>query len=233
MENKKSNTIKRVSYIFIFILLYTSIYTFLLTDFGRVVIVDTKYTYNKIVGKDFRFNSLATVDTKDAIISSDYENILTYKSSTYTTGKATFSTTDPRVVALRKFLIDYNSPMYPNAQTFVSVADEVGLDWRLVASISGVESAFGKLIPGKVYNGWGWRGGPAGAYSEFKDWDEAITHITKRLALGYGTHLTPFDIEPAYCPPCYANPRHEWANAVTRYMNELKYYHDNLETISR
>jgi len=181
--------------------------------------------------KGYRFNTLEPLNAQTVLINNDYESILTYTSSNFYTSSTKFSTTDPRIIAMKKFLRDYNSPMESSAATFVTVADEVGLDWRLVASISGVESAFGRLIPGKVHNGWGWRGGPGGTYSEFETWDAAISHITRRLAIGYGTDLTPFEIEPAYCPPCYASPRHEWANGVTRYMNELKYYHDNLESI--
>jgi hypothetical protein len=66
-------------------------------------------------------------------------------------------TSDSRSIALKEFLIDYNSPMYPYADTFISEADKYGLDWRLVVSISGVESAFGNLIPYKSNNACGWR----------------------------------------------------------------------------
>ena len=65
----------------------------------------------------------------------------------------------------------------------------------------------------------------------FDSWESAIIHITERLAVGYGTHLTPFEIEPTYCPPCAENPAHAWANGVSRYMIQLQYYLDNLENI--
>lgn len=143
----------------------------------------------------------------------------------------TVKTTDPRVLAMRKFLIDHYSPLYTYADIFVSEADRVGLDWRLVVSISGVESAFGNLIPYRSNNGWGWRGGPGGAYSLFPTWKEGISTVTRRLAIGYGTELTPFDIEPTYCPPCGRNPQHAWANGVTHFMNDLNYYVENLVTI--
>jgi len=142
-----------------------------------------------------------------------------------------YVTVDPRIVAMRKFLDDYHSPMAPYAKTFVDEADEHGLDWRLVASISGVESAFGNLIPYLSNNGWGWRGGPNGAYSLFTSWNDGIVTVTSRLALGYGTALTPFDIESTYCPPCGENPAHPWAHGVTNFMNELQYYVENLDDI--
>lgn len=141
------------------------------------------------------------------------------------------TTTDPRILAMRQFLIDHYSPLYRYAEVFVVEADRYGLDWRLVASISGVESAFGNLIPQRSNNGWGWRGGPGGNWSMFPTWSDGIEHVTRRLALGYGTNLTPFQIEPVYCPPCAQNPQHAWANGVTQFMNELTYYLDNLDSI--
>ncbi|MCD4756417.1 hypothetical protein K8R20_02270 [bacterium] len=146
--------------------------------------------------------------------------------------KTQYYVKDPRVLAMSEFLSDYNSPMQPYAEVFVVESDRYGLDWRLVASISGVESAFGNLIPHTGYNnGWGWRGGPGGAYSVFDDFGAGVEHVTERLALGYGISLTPFDIEPTYCPPCAANPSHLWANGVVRYMSELNFYLNNLENI--
>jgi hypothetical protein len=138
---------------------------------------------------------------------------------------------DPRILAMSEFLADYNSPMQPYAETFIVVADEFGLDWRLVAAISGVESAFGNIHPQGTYNGWGWRGinKNEDGWSIFDSWEHSISHITERIALGYGTDITPFSMEATYCPPCGRNPAHLWANGVTRYMNELQYYVDNLE----
>ncbi|MFA5633753.1 MAG: hypothetical protein WCY00_02140 [Candidatus Dojkabacteria bacterium] len=148
-------------------------------------------------------------------------------------GRTRFLTLDSRILAMNKFLTDYQSPMANYADVFVSEADRHGLDWRLIASISGVESAFGNLIPRGTHNGWGWRGrnrNPAG-WSIFESWEEAISHITERMALGYGTDLTPYDIESTYCPPCGETGLHLWANGVTRFMNELEYYADNLDNL--
>lgn len=146
-------------------------------------------------------------------------------------GSTSYVVTDPRIIAMRKFLIDYRSPMYPYADVFIIEADKYGLDWRLVASITGVESAFGNMIPYKSNNGWGWRGGPNGNFSNFTTWRQGIEVVTRGLALGYGIKLTPFQIEPTYCPPCGQNPAHSWANGVTKYMNELDYYVKNLESL--
>jgi hypothetical protein len=147
--------------------------------------------------------------------------------------RTNFLTLDPRVVAMNKFLNDYHSPMAQHAELFIIEADRHGLDWRLIASISGVESAFGNLIPKGTNNGWGWRGKDRNedGWSVFPTWEDAITHITERMALGYGTDLTPYDIESTYCPPCGETGLHLWANGVNRFMNELQYYVDNLENL--
>jgi hypothetical protein len=150
------------------------------------------------------------------------------------TGVSRFLTIDPRILALNRFLSDYHSPMTQYANVFVTEADRYGLDWRLVASISGVESAFGNIVPGgDSNNGWGWRGinKDANGWSVFATWTDGIKEITRGLSQGYGVTLTPFEIEPAYCPPCAEGTAHVWANTVTRFMRELDYYVDNLDNL--
>lgn len=174
-----------------------------LTPLYAEKIYTNKYTINTLINSDIAKGSISRTNIK---------------------------TEDPRVMAMQKFLFDYNSPIYPYSKTFITEADKYGLDWRLVASISGVESAFGNLIPKGTNNGWGWRGinkNPEG-WSQFVSWDAAIAEVTRGLAQGYGINMTPYQIEQFYCPPCWANPAHAWANGVSRYMRELKYYADNL-----
>ncbi|MGI6423645.1 MAG: hypothetical protein ACOX0X_03490 [Candidatus Dojkabacteria bacterium] len=174
----------------------------------------TPLTNSQVYAQEYSLNTLSTTDLLQKVKS-----------------KTEIRTEDPRVLAMQKFLLAYNSPMYPYAKTFIEEADKYGLDWRLVAAISGVESAFGNLIPRGTNNGWGWRGAnknPQG-WSQFATWGEGIATVTRGLAIGYGTHLTPSQIEPTYCPPCGANPAHLWANGVVRFMRELDYYVDNLD----
>lgn len=150
---------------------------------------------------------------------------------TTNTFQSNFVTTDPRNIAMRQFLEDHNSPMYPYAEVFVEKADEFDLDWRLVAAISGVESGFGNIVPRGSNNAWGWRGARVNGrsdWSRFTSWSHGISVVTERLAKGYGTDITPFQMEAAYCPPCAQNPRHEWANGVNNYMIELNYYMEDL-----
>lgn len=166
---------------------------------------------------------LSIHDQRSSLISNYFENPLLKDSG--------ITTSNPKVLAMQKFLIDYNSPMAMYADVFVTEAQKYGLDWRLVASISGVESSFGNIIPRGTNNAWGWKGGPGGDWSQFPNWGEGVKVITRGLANGYGINMTPYEIERHYCPPCYANPAHAWANGVTKYMYELNYYLKNLDKI--
>lgn len=182
--------------------------------------------------KQVTLNYLTPIHTS-AVYAQEYNlNTLSTKNSLKNVASMTdILTKDPRVIAMEKFLSDYNSPMTPYAKNFIDQADKYGLDWRLVASISGVESAFGSLTPSGTNNGWGWRGINKNddGWSIFATWGDGIAEVTRGLAEGYGITLSPSQIEPSYCPPCAASPAHSWANGVTRFMNELSYYADNLD----
>lgn len=93
---------------------------------------------------------------------------------------------DARVTKLEGFLASFDSPMQDEAEYFISEADRLGLDWRLVAAIAGVESTFGKHVPSGSHNGWGW-GIPTGAHSGigFGSWKEGITEVSEGLKFNY------------------------------------------------
>ena len=106
------------------------------------------------IGESIQSNSQAEINaltpvfdiheyTAEYQLSSDVE-------SSNKTGISRFLTIDPRVMAMSKFLSDYHSPMAQYSSVFVTEADKYGLDWRLVASISGVESAFGNIVPVEI-----------------------------------------------------------------------------------
>lgn len=90
---------------------------------------------------------------------------------------------DPRARVLKSYLEKHNSPLADHSQDFIEAADTYGLDWKLVPAISGVESTFGKAIPGG-YNGWGW-----GVYGNqalgFRSWRDGIFTVSKGLKEGY------------------------------------------------
>lgn len=123
---------------------------------------------------------------------------------------------DTRVEKLEAYLASHKSPLEKHAETFIKKADEYGLpDWRLVPSIAGVESTFGKHIPYASYNAWGWANG---AFA-FKDWDHAIDVVTKALKQKYVDRglATPEQMSPVYAPPSKT-----WASKVRFFMGKIE-----------
>ncbi len=135
---------------------------------------------------------------------------------------------DKRVLILKDYLAKHNSPLENNAQDFIDAADQYELDWRLVASIAGTESTFGKAIPGghdplyTSYNGWGW-----GVYGDnvlkFKSWREAIFTISKGLKENY--------VDKGYTEPFSMNKKYAssktWGTHVNFFMNDIEKYAAN------
>jgi hypothetical protein len=63
-------------------------------------------------------------------------------------------TSDPRTVRLHKFLSKLHCPVAPLAEDFVHAADDNQLDWRLLPSISVIESGGGKAYRNNNLFGW-------------------------------------------------------------------------------
>jgi hypothetical protein len=128
---------------------------------------------------------------------------------------------DARAEILAEYLAKYNSPLQYHAQDFIDAADTYNVDWKLVPSIAGVESTFGKHIPGGhgeyiSYNAWGW-----GVYGDqslgFRSWRDGIYTVTGGLRTGYlNKGLTdPYAINRVYA----ASPT--WGAHVTFFLNDL------------
>jgi hypothetical protein len=62
---------------------------------------------------------------------------------------------DPRMPSLRKFFERYHCPVSGLAHEFLVAADENDLDWRLLPSISLIESGGGKAMANNNLLGWG------------------------------------------------------------------------------
>lgn len=128
---------------------------------------------------------------------------------------------DPRAVILKDYLAQYNSPLQNNAQDFIDAADRYQIDWRLVPAISGVESTFGKQIPGG-YNGWGW-----GVYGDqaiyFNSWRDAIFTISAGLKENYiDQGLTnPYTMNPKYAASPY------WGSHVDYFLKDIDKFAQN------
>lgn len=132
---------------------------------------------------------------------------------------------DRRAQILKDYLGKHNSPLENHAQDFIEAADKYSLDWKLVVSIAGVESTFGKAIPGghdplyTSYNGWGW-----GVYGDnvlkFKSWKDAIYTISEGLKTNY--------VDKGYTEPLSMNRKYAssktWGVKVNFFMNEIEKY---------
>lgn len=135
-----------------------------------------------------------------------------------------------RAKILAQYLKQFDSPLQNHAQDFIDLADKYGIDWKLVPAIAGVESTFGKFIPGG-FNGWGW-----GVYGTqaiyFSSWREAIETITRGLKEKYIDRglITPAQMNKIYA----ASP--SWGVKVEYFMRQIeefsaKYEAENPENI--
>lgn len=131
-------------------------------------------------------------------------------------------TMDRRAKILQAYLAKHNAPLQYHAQDFVEAADQYNLDWKFVAAVSGVESTFGKHVPGGTdpefssFNGWGW--GVYGTQSlGFDSWRDGIFTVSKGLRENY------FDkglTEPYAINKKYAASPH-WGKNVTFFLNDI------------
>lgn len=121
---------------------------------------------------------------------------------------------DTRVIRLKNFLDSYSSPLAEYASEFVKKADQYGLDWRLVASIAGVESSFGKRIPYASYNAYGWANGKY----KFSSWEESIDIVSRSLRENYYNKgaVSINKISKKYAPPSKT-----WAWKVKFFMEKI------------
>ena len=109
------------------------------------------------------------------------------------------------------------SPMAGLGSVFVGAAKKYGVDPRLVVSISGIESGFGKHILGG-YNAWGW--GPG---IPFGSWEEGISTVTRGIKDGYYARglRTPDQIVTRYAPGSDGNDEGNWARTVSEFMQQI------------
>lgn len=121
---------------------------------------------------------------------------------------------DFRVTNLEYFLAKYNSPLTTYAAEFVTYADKYGIDYRLVPAIAGVESTFGKRIPFKSFNAYGWANGKY----KFTSWEDSINIVTMALRTKYIDRGAP---TIAKIGRRYAPPSKTWAGKVTFFINKI------------
>lgn len=121
---------------------------------------------------------------------------------------------DYRVENLRNFLTKFDSPLASYASDFVEKADQNGLDYRLVPSISGVESTFGKQIPPDSYNAYGWVNGNY----RFKSWSDSINVVSSTLKNQYVDRGAS---SIAKIARRYAPPSSSWAGKVNYFVGKI------------
>jgi hypothetical protein len=119
---------------------------------------------------------------------------------------------DPvQVEQIRRYLSNRNAPLADYAQEFVMAADHYGIDYRIVAAISVMESNGGRKTF-RPYNAWGW------GKMTFESWEQGIWTVSKGIAGYYSRGLTtPKLMAPYYCPP----NAESWGNKVSFVMYEM------------
>ena len=116
-----------------------------------------------------------------------------------------------KVDDIKRYLSERNSPLAKYAEEFVKASDRYGIDYRLVASISIVESGGGKNCFRK-YNAWGW------GRSSFDSWKDGIWSVSAGIGKYYSKGLnTPKLISKYYCPPSASS----WSKKVSFVMSEI------------
>ncbi len=117
---------------------------------------------------------------------------------------------DPRTVRLKYFLAEKDCPVQHLAPDFIQAADVNELDWRLLPSISIVESSGGKFKRNNNIFGW------ANGIQKFPTVRHGIHTVASRLANSPRYRRKTTDqILRTY------NPRPDYAVAVKQVMREI------------
>lgn len=129
---------------------------------------------------------------------------------------------DARGLIIRNYLLSYDSPLEPNWQDIVTIADKYQIDPNLLVAIAQQESNLCKRIPPGSHNCWGF-----GIYGDqiirFDSYPEALDRVAATLKSDYidAGLDTPEKIMARYTPPSLeiGGP---WAIGVKSFMEELQ-----------
>lgn len=117
---------------------------------------------------------------------------------------------DPRLYCVRQFFLAKDCPAHVYASDFIAAADDNSLDWRLLPSISFVESTGGKVARNNNMFGWD------NCDQWFATSREGIYHVAGRLANSpLYRNKTLSQVLRTY------NPNPEYARVVMRVMDQL------------
>jgi hypothetical protein len=134
-------------------------------------------------------------------------------------------TTEMRIMAVESIFKKYNSPLVGLGRTYVIAADKYGVDWRLLPSISGLESSFGKFLMPESHNAYGWGGG----YIYFDSWEDGINTINKTLRTNYMDKWGARDVWEI--GPIYAESK-TWSVRVNGFMEQIQAEYEKLSAIT-
>lgn len=116
---------------------------------------------------------------------------------------------------VRFILSSYGSPLADKADYLVESSYNHGLDYRLVAAISIVESGGGKKTCNS-YNAWGWGGQRC---YKFNSWEEGIDTVSQNLKYWY---IDKGAVSPKHISRTYnADMPEIWAYQVQHIMNQM------------
>ena len=132
---------------------------------------------------------------------------------------------DIRVTALQNIFTKYNSPLFPYAKAYVVLADKYGVDWKLLPSIAGLESSFGKALLSGTHNAYGWGGGTI----YFKSWEDGIEIINKAIKENYYNKWNAVDVWTI--GPIYAESP-TWSVRVNKFIQEINAQYITLDSQS-
>ncbi len=119
---------------------------------------------------------------------------------------------DARLPKLTKFFADHNCPLRDHARVFLEVADRNHLDWRLLPSISVVESGGGKQFRNNNVLGW------ANCEQNFPSVTAGIRTVARRLSRSHlYRHKSLDGILATY------NPRPEYSMKVKSLMRSFQF----------
>ncbi len=172
-----------------------------------------KHIWNTIIAILF----VVALFTPKGVMAAEKEAGATASLSATTFGEV--DSLNDRIVHLEGYFASKNSPLTGTAKTFISEADRLGLDWKLVAAIAGTESYFGRHIPANSYNAWGWAiftGMSDGKH--FDGWEDGIETVSEGLKQNYVDRgLTTVEkIGTRYA----ADPN--WSYKVNHFMDEIE-----------
>lgn len=130
---------------------------------------------------------------------------------------------DARAQIVTNFLARYNAPLKPHEEygkLFVEIADEQGMDFRLLPAIAMQESNLCKVTPPGSFNCLGLGVHSRGTW-EFESYEEnfrAAANVLKNNYIDKGL-VTPEQIMRKYTPSSNGS----WAASVNQWMAEMRY----------